>query len=63
MARALQSRLVVLARAGVLAPAFASIEEYLGQNTDAYYSVLAEVGSETCLAARSATLDRGSDSL
>ena len=42
MARALQT--LVLARAGVLAPAFASIEEYLGANTDAYYAVLAEVG-------------------
>ena len=42
MARALQT--LVLARAGVLAPAFASIEEYLGRNTDAYYEVLAEVG-------------------
>ena len=42
MARALQS--LVLARAGVLAPAFASIEEYLGGNTSAYYAVLAEVG-------------------
>ena len=42
MARGLQS--LVLAREGVLAPAFASIEEYLGQNTDAYYAVLAEVG-------------------
>ena len=42
MARALQT--LVLARAGVLAPAFASIEEYLGRNTDAYYAVLAEVG-------------------
>ena len=42
MARALQS--LVLARAGVLAPAFASIEEFLGRNTDAYYAVLAEVG-------------------
>ncbi len=42
MARALQS--LVLARAGVLAPTFASIEEYLGQNTEAYYAVLGEVG-------------------
>ena len=42
MARALQS--LVLARAGVLTPAFASIEEYLGQNTEAYYAVLGEVG-------------------
>ena len=42
MARALQT--LALARVGVLAPAFASIEEYLGRNTPAYYSVLAEVG-------------------
>lgn len=42
MARALQS--LVLARAGVLAPAFASIEEYLGRHTQAYYAVLGEVG-------------------
>ena len=42
MARGLQT--LVLARDGVLAPAFASIEEYLGRNTDAYYAVLAEVG-------------------
>jgi len=45
MARALQS--LVLARAGVLAPVFASIEEYLGRNTAAYYAVLAEVGGGT----------------
>ena len=42
MARALQS--LVLARAGVLAPAFAGIEEYLGRHTQAYYAVLGEVG-------------------
>ena len=42
MARILQA--VVLAREGVLAPAFVSIEEYLGRNTDDYYAVLAEVG-------------------
>ena len=42
MARAVQT--LVLAREGVLAPAFASIEEYLGRNTDAYYAALAEVG-------------------
>jgi len=28
----------------VLEPAFASIEEYLGRNTEAYYAVLGEVG-------------------
>ena len=42
MARCLQS--LVLARTGVLAPPFSSIEEYLGHNTRAYYDVLAEVG-------------------
>lgn len=43
MARCLQS--LVLAREGILAPAFCSIEEYLGRNTPAYYDVLATVGS------------------
>lgn len=42
MARALQT--FVLAREGVLEPVFASIEEWLGANTDQYYAVLAEVG-------------------
>jgi Fic family protein len=42
MARCLQT--LVLARSGVLAPPFASIEEYLGKNTRAYYDVLAQVG-------------------
>ena len=42
MARILQS--LVLAREGLLAPEFASIEEYLGRNTQAYYDVLAETG-------------------
>jgi Fic family protein len=42
MARCLQS--LVLARQGVLAPVFMSIEEYLGKDTTAYYDVLAEVG-------------------
>ena len=43
MARILQS--LVLAQEGVLAPEFASIEEYLGRRTQDYYAVLAEVGS------------------
>ncbi|HXU45649.1 MAG TPA: Fic family protein [Thermoanaerobaculia bacterium] len=43
MARCLQT--LVLARSGVLAAPFSSIEEYLGRNTRAYYDVLAEVGS------------------
>lgn len=42
MARCLQT--LVLAREGILAPEFCSIEEYLGRNTQAYYNVLAEVG-------------------
>jgi len=42
MARALQT--LVLARNGVISPAFCSIEEWLGRNTDAYYAVLAESG-------------------
>jgi len=42
MARALQT--LVLARGSILAPAFSSIEEYLGRNTDAYYEVLARTG-------------------
>ncbi|MGA8458520.1 MAG: Fic family protein [Streptosporangiaceae bacterium] len=42
MARCLQS--LVIARGGILAPVFMSIEEYLGRNTQAYYDVLSEVG-------------------
>lgn len=42
MARCLQT--LVLARTGVLAPTFSSIEEYLGRNTRAYYDVLGNVG-------------------
>ncbi len=42
MARCLQS--LVLARGGVLAPVFMSIEEYLGRNTQAYCDVLGRVG-------------------
>jgi Fic family protein len=42
MARALQT--LVIARGGILAPVFSSIEEWLGRNTAAYYGVLAEVG-------------------
>lgn len=42
MARALQT--MVLSRDGILDPRFSSIEEYLGNNTLEYYSVLAEVG-------------------
>lgn len=44
MARALQT--LILARVGISRnPIFVSIEEYLGRNTQAYYDVLAEVGS------------------
>lgn len=43
MARGLQT--LILATQGVIAPQFSSIEEYLGRNTQAYYSVLAEVGA------------------
>jgi Fic family protein len=43
MARCLQT--LVLAREGVLAPIFCSVEEYLGRNTLAYYQVLAQVGA------------------
>jgi Fic family protein len=42
MARCLQS--LVLARGGVPAPVFMSVEEYLGRNTQAYYEILGEVG-------------------
>jgi Fic family protein len=42
MARCLQT--LVLAREGIVASPFVSIEEYLGMNTEAYYKVLAEVG-------------------
>jgi Fic family protein len=42
MARALQT--LVLARGGVAEPEFASIEEWLGANTEDYYRVLAVTG-------------------
>lgn len=45
MARCLQT--LVLAREGVLAPIFSSIEEYLGSSTQAYYDVLAQVAAGT----------------
>lgn len=45
MARCLQT--LVLARGGILAAPFSSIEEYLGRNTRPYYDVLAEVGAGT----------------
>jgi Fic family protein len=42
MARALQT--LVLSRCGVAEPAFSSIEEWLGSNTEDYYRVLAVTG-------------------
>jgi Fic family protein len=42
MARALQT--MVLAREAILEPAFSSIEEWLGRNTEDYYRVLAATG-------------------
>lgn len=42
MARALQT--LVIARDGILAPTFSSIEEWLGRNTDAYYAILSDIG-------------------
>ena len=58
LARIIQS--LVLAREGILAPEFASIEEYLGRNTQAYYDVLAETGGGR--GTRSAMHERGSGS-
>lgn len=53
MARALQT--LVLARGGTLSPVFSSIEEWLGANTEEYYSVLAETGQGTWNPGRDAT--------
>ncbi len=53
VSRILQS--LVLARAGLLAPEFLSIEEYLGRNTDAYYSTLKRVQGGTYQPHRDAT--------
>lgn len=44
MSRCLQT--LVLARTGVFDPAFASIEEYLGRNTQAYYAALEAVSGD-----------------
>ena len=52
MARILQS--LVLAHEGILAPEFASIEEYLGKRTQDYYDVLAAVGGGRWLPQRDA---------
>lgn len=43
MSRVLQT--MVLARSGILAKEFCSIEEYLGRNRQSYYDVLAQVGT------------------
>jgi Fic family protein len=53
MARVLQS--LVLAREGILAPEFCSIEEYLGRFTSDYYRVLADVGGGRWQPERDAT--------
>lgn len=53
MARCLQS--LVLVREGILAPEFASIEEYLGAHTRDYYDVLAQVGGGRWQPERDAT--------
>jgi Fic family protein len=53
MARVLQS--LVLAREGILAPEFCSIEEYLGRHTRDYYDVLADVGGGQWQPNRTAT--------
>lgn len=45
MARALQT--LVLSREAIVEPAFSSVEEWLGQNTDDYYRVLAVTGQGT----------------
>jgi Fic family protein len=53
MARCLQT--LVLARRGILAPEFSSIEEYLGRNAQDYYDVLAVVGQSRWQPERDAT--------
>jgi Fic/DOC family len=46
---------LVLARGGLLAPEFVSIEEYLGSNTSAYYAILQAVQGGSFQPARDAT--------
>ncbi len=46
---------LVLARGGLLAPEFVSIEEYLGSNTSAYYAALQEVQGGSYRPERDAT--------
>lgn len=54
MARAVQT-LVLAREGGHTDPMFASIEEWLGANTDSYYAVLAEVGQGSWRPDRDAT--------
>jgi Fic family protein len=54
MARVLQT--LVLAREQIVAPPFASIEEWLGANTQAYYDVLRATGGVAWAPARPAAL-------
>jgi Fic family protein len=54
MARALQT--LVLSRGGIGEPAFSSIEEWLGSNTEEYYRVLAATGAGAWHPDRSAAL-------
>jgi Fic family protein len=54
MARALQT--LVLSRGGIGEPAFSSIEEWLGSNTEDYYRVLAATGAGAWHPERSAEL-------
>jgi Fic/DOC family len=53
IARIVQS--LVLARGGLLAPEFLSIEEYLGRNTDGYYAALGQVQRGSYEPSRDAT--------
>lgn len=53
IARIVQS--LVLAREGLLAPEFVSIEEYLGRNTEAYYATLRKVQGGSYQPTRDAT--------
>jgi Fic family protein len=46
---------LVLARGGLLAPEFVSVEEYLGEHTDAYYTALREVQAGSYQPQRDAT--------
>lgn len=53
VSRIMQS--LVLARGGLLAPEFVTVEEYLGRNTDAYYATLRTVQGGTYQPERDAT--------